>query len=98
MSKYPNLLAQIRSIVPLDLDSMDYTIAERYAARSEPFENMTSNQFFAYHQVIGDGKDVLEEAIDQVKSRGVSTSSEEFAEDVADLFVRFFCQFSGTWG
>lgn len=64
MSKYPNLPAQIRSIVPVDLDSMDYTIAKRYAARSKPFENMTLNQFFAYHhQVIGDGKDVLEDSM-----------------------------------
>lgn len=94
LPKYPNLLAQIRSFIPVDLDSIDYTIAERYATRSEPFENMTSNQFFAYYQAIGDGKDVLKEAIEQVRARGISTSSNEFAEDVADLFVRSSCQSS----
>ncbi|KAF8335180.1 hypothetical protein F5887DRAFT_518362 [Amanita rubescens] len=85
MSQYPNLLAQIRSFVSVDLDSMDYTVAERYLARSEPFENTTSNQFFSYHEAIGDSKDVLKEAIKQVRARGVG--SEEFADEVSDLFT-----------
>ena len=87
-----NLLAQIRSFVSVDLDSMDYTVAERYFARSEPFENTTSNQFFSYHEAIGDRRDVLKEAIKQVRARGVNTSSEEFADGVSDLFVRFSCR------
>ncbi|KAK2460287.1 hypothetical protein APHAL10511_007676 [Amanita phalloides] len=87
MPEYPNLLTQIRSISPVDLDSLDSSVAERYAARGEPFVNMTSNQIFAYNHAIGDGADILKDAIKQVAARGLDTSAEGFSDEVADLFI-----------
>ncbi|KAJ7503251.1 hypothetical protein B0H11DRAFT_1984704 [Mycena galericulata] len=84
MSSSTTLLAQIRGIVTVDVDSMDPDVAARY---SEPhkFCDMTSNQAIVYGQAARPERNELLQAVEYVRKKGPAGA--HFEQDVVDVLT-----------
>lgn len=52
MIHFTTLLSQIRTLITVDVDSMNPDVAARHADSSGPFCDMTSNQAIVYNEAI----------------------------------------------
>lgn len=91
----PNLLAQISELVTIDIDCMDPEIAQRHTPSPALFFcDMTSNQAIVSGQAtLSDRTALLRSAIDEVKEKQ-SVDSDNFAQDVLDIFVCYYIYLS----
>lgn len=83
-----SLLQQLRSVVTLDVDSMDPEVSKRHSAE-EKFQNMTSNQAIALIEIIRpENADLVKQAIKYVQGKNMDQDSDTFKMDVIDVLVR----------
>lgn len=81
-----SLLAQVRDILTVDVDSMDPAVAARHTTESVKFCDMTSNQAIVYTEAAKpDGLSVLKDACARVRDR--SAGPEQQVSDALDLLV-----------
>ncbi|KAL0958303.1 hypothetical protein HGRIS_000450 [Hohenbuehelia grisea] len=81
------LLEQLRKDLTVDLDSMDPSVAARHGPQGS-FRDMTSNQAIAYFEAIKlERADVVQAAIDYVKSNTPGAAGDAFLQDVVDVLT-----------
>ncbi|KAF9023272.1 aldolase [Hymenopellis radicata] len=79
------LLDQIRSIVAIDVDSMDPAVAKRHTTDTVKFLDMTSNQAI----VMGNASpEVLQRAVDYAKSKGGDVTVERVVHVLTVLLAK----------
>jgi transaldolase len=84
-----SLLHQLRSLLPVNVDSMDIHVSQRNTTADEKFHDMTSNQALAYNEMIRpDNADLVQQAISFVRNKNLDQDPETFNMDVIDTFVR----------
>ncbi len=82
-----SLLQQLRSIVTIDVDSMDPDVSRRYSTE-EKFQNMTSNQAIALAEIVRpENVDLVKEAIRYVQDKSLDQDPDSFKMDVIDTLV-----------
>jgi transaldolase len=83
-----SLLQQLRSLVVIDVDSMDPDVSQRHTGPGEQFQNMTSNQALAFNEAIRpENVKLVKEAIDYVRAKNLDQDPEAFKMDVIDTLV-----------
>jgi transaldolase len=80
------LLAQVRALVTVDVDSMDPDVAARYSTPNK-FCDMTSNQAIVHGQAARpERSDLLKAAVEYVRSQAKADAA-TFEQDVVDVLV-----------
>lgn len=83
-----SLLQQLRSLVVVDVDSMDPDVSKRHTTAEEQFQDMTSNQAIVLGQVIRpENAELVKEAIQYVHAKNLDQNTETFKMDVIDTLV-----------
>jgi transaldolase len=86
-----SLLRQLRSLLPVDVDSMDIHVSQRNTTVDEKFQDMTSNQALAYNEIIRpENGDLIKQAISSVQNKNLDQDPDTFKMDVIDTLVRRF--------
>lgn len=88
MSSAPTLLAQIRGILTVDVDSMDPDVAARYST-PQKFCDMTSNQAIVHGQAaLPERSELLRAAVEYVAKKA-PVEGGDFEQDVVDVLVSY---------
>jgi hypothetical protein len=84
------LLSQIRSIITVDVDSMDPDVAKRHTSQHESFCDMTSNQAIVFNESTrAENAALINDAIAYVdKQPNTDRSPTATVQDVVDVVVR----------
>lgn len=83
-----SLLQQLRSIVTVDVDSMDPDDSKRHSVE-EKLQNMTSNQGIALAEIVRpENVDLVKQAIKYVQDKNLDQDPDSFKMDVIDTLVR----------
>lgn len=84
-----SLLQQLRSLVVVDVDSMDPQVAHRHTTADQKFQDMTSNQALAYNAATHlDNAELVRQAIKYVHDKNLDQGPDTFKMDVIDTLVR----------
>ena len=89
------LLAQMRTALVVDVDSMDPDVAARHTSATERFCDMTSNQAIVYSESIRPERlPLFKEAVQKARASGEDLDEQRIVDDAVDLFVRRLAQTS----
>ncbi|ETW75968.1 hypothetical protein HETIRDRAFT_481526 [Heterobasidion irregulare TC 32-1] len=82
------LLAQTRTALVVDVDSMDPDVAARHTSATERFCDMTSNQAIVYSESIRPERlPLFKEAVQKARARGKVLNEQRIVDDAVDLFT-----------
>ena len=88
------LLAQIRSVLTVDVDSMDPTVAARHTTDAVKFCDMTSNQAIVHTEAANPARaSIFKAACD--RARNPALDLEQQVSDALDVLVRRRSAFLG---
>lgn len=85
-------LSQIRSLITIDVDSMDPDVARWHSENSDKFTDMTSNQAIVYFQAANDHS-VVKKTIELLRKQSPDwyqdpAKHDSDLQDAVDLLVR----------
>lgn len=80
------LLSQVRSLIAVDVDSMDPAVAARHTTDTVKFVDMTSNQAIVHAEASKPDCADLKAAVDRAKS--ASSDPEQQVSDALEILVR----------
>lgn len=86
-----DLLTQIRTLVTVDVDSMDPEVTRRHTSPTVAFCDMTSNQALVYYQIttLHDNAPIIQAAIRYAERKpGWEEDPAAYLQDVVDVLVR----------
>lgn len=84
------LLSQIRSIITVDVDSMDPSVAKRHTLQHEAFCDMTSNQAIVLNEAAkSENATLVKDAIAYVNNQpNADGDAATVLQDIVDVVVR----------
>ncbi|KAF9444640.1 aldolase [Macrolepiota fuliginosa MF-IS2] len=83
-----SLLQQVRSLVVVDVDSMDPNVSKRHTTAGERFQDMTSNQGIALGEIVRpENADLVKAAILHVQEQNLDQDPETFRADIIDTLT-----------
>lgn len=83
-----SLLHQLRSLLLIDVDSMDMRVSQRNTSDTEKFQDMTSNQALAYNEIIRpENAELVRQTINFIRDKDLDQDSDTFEMDVIDTLV-----------
>ncbi|EKM75665.1 hypothetical protein AGABI1DRAFT_132057 [Agaricus bisporus var. burnettii JB137-S8] len=83
-----SLLHQLRSLLLIDVDSMDMRVSQRNTSDTEKFQDMTSNQALAYNEIIRpENAELVRQTINFIRDKDLDQDSDTFQMDVIDTLM-----------